>query len=103
MPRQSAPRTAQRILLFGLLNLYDPIYGGVLEALRNSAWPANLDVVDFCLGAKAKVRTAIARRHEPDTGGHVVIDILPDPVVTLMVAPIPSRLLLCPRSSNMIQ
>jgi len=61
-------------LLSRLLNLHDPIYGRMLEPLHNSAWPPNLHVIDLRLAAKAKVRAAIAGRHEPYAGCHVVIE-----------------------------
>ena len=62
------------MLFRGFLHLRDPIYDGMFEALHNSAWPSNLHVVDLCLGTKAKVDPAIARRHETYTSGYVVIE-----------------------------
>jgi len=49
-----------RRLLCGLLHPHNSIDGGMLQALHNAAWPANLHVVDFLFAAQAKVGAAIA-------------------------------------------
>lgn len=73
LDRPSRPLVRRRLKRF--LNLEDLVHSGVVDALHDSAWPADFHMVQLGIGTETEVRAAIAGRHETDAGCNMIVEV----------------------------